>query len=170
MRSSWRIETMVLPEHIEQNSEGQSFLILSNRSRVWPVSHLYHHWDENGCQWNALASCVDYRYKSIKERLKRLCSKPYSYFTSYIPYYPHSFVSTNFSDLLNYVPQTQTSYLDNKLARLLWGTGELSMVRASPKKLCEKYDNQTQPIKGKVKSAYEPSGPSCWSLSSNSPY
>ena len=28
---------------MEQNFEGQSFLVLTNRSRVWPVNHLYHH-------------------------------------------------------------------------------------------------------------------------------
>ena len=43
MRSTWRMETMVLPEQIEQNFEGQSFLIMTNRSRVWSVNHLYHH-------------------------------------------------------------------------------------------------------------------------------
>ena len=34
---------MMLPEQIEQNLEVQSFLILTSRSRVWPVNHLYHH-------------------------------------------------------------------------------------------------------------------------------
>ena len=40
--------------------------------------------------------------RSIKERLKRQCSKPYSYrFTSCSHYYPHTFVSaTGYSDLL----------------------------------------------------------------------
>ena len=28
---------------LKQNFEGQIFPILSNRSRVWPVNHLYHH-------------------------------------------------------------------------------------------------------------------------------
>ena len=44
----------------------------------------------------------DYRFsRSIKERLKRQCSKPYSYFTSSSPYYRHTFVSaTDYSDLL----------------------------------------------------------------------
>ena len=42
----------------------------------------------------------DYRFsRSIKERLKRQCSTPYSYFTSSSPYYPHTFVSANYSDL-----------------------------------------------------------------------
>ena len=27
---------------LEQSFKGQSFLILTNRSRVWPVNHLYH--------------------------------------------------------------------------------------------------------------------------------
>ena len=40
----------------------------------------------------------DYRFSlAIKERLKRQCSTPYSYFTS--SYYPHNFVSGNYSDL-----------------------------------------------------------------------
>ena len=34
----------------KQNFKGQCFLDFSNRSRVWPVNHLYHHLDENGCQ------------------------------------------------------------------------------------------------------------------------
>ena len=37
MRSTWRVETMVLPEQIEQNFEGQCFLISTN-SRLWPVN------------------------------------------------------------------------------------------------------------------------------------
>ena len=28
---------------LEQSFKGQSFLILKNGSRVWPVNHLYHH-------------------------------------------------------------------------------------------------------------------------------
>ena len=28
---------------LEQSFEGQSFLILTSRSRVWPVNHLNHH-------------------------------------------------------------------------------------------------------------------------------
>ena len=43
MRSTWGIETMVLPEQIQQNFKGQSFLFLTKRSRVWPVNHLYHY-------------------------------------------------------------------------------------------------------------------------------
>ena len=42
----------------------------------------------------------DYRFsKAIKKRLKRQCSAPYSYFTSSSSYYPHTFVSANYSDL-----------------------------------------------------------------------
>lgn len=42
----------------------------------------------------------DYRFsRSIKESLKRQCSAPYSYFTSSSSYYPHTFVSANYSDL-----------------------------------------------------------------------
>ena len=42
----------------------------------------------------------DYRFsRAIKERLKRQCSTPYSYFTSSSSYYPHHFVSANYSDL-----------------------------------------------------------------------
>ena len=42
----------------------------------------------------------DYRFsRSIKERLKRQCLTPFSYFTSPSSYYPHTFVSANYSDL-----------------------------------------------------------------------
>ncbi|PFX28201.1 Proprotein convertase subtilisin/kexin type 6 [Stylophora pistillata] len=42
----------------------------------------------------------DYRFtREIKERLKRPCSTPYSYFTSSSSYYPHTFVSANYSEL-----------------------------------------------------------------------
>ena len=42
----------------------------------------------------------DYRFsRAIKERLKRQCSTPYSYFTSSSSYYPHTFVSASYSDL-----------------------------------------------------------------------
>ena len=42
----------------------------------------------------------DYRFsRAIKERLKRQCSTPYSYFTSSSSYYPDTFVSANYSDL-----------------------------------------------------------------------
>ena len=92
---------MVLPEQIEQNVEGQRFLILTNRISVWPVNHLYHHRDENGCQWNPVQIESDYRFsRSIKERLKRQRFKPLSYSTNSSPYYPHTFVSANYSDLL----------------------------------------------------------------------
>jgi len=42
----------------------------------------------------------DYKFsRAINERLKRQCSTPYSYFTSSSSYYPHTFVSENYSDL-----------------------------------------------------------------------
>lgn len=42
----------------------------------------------------------DHRFsKAIKERLKRQCSTPFSYFTSSSSYYPHTSVSANYSDL-----------------------------------------------------------------------
>ena len=53
-----RSKPLVLPEQIKQNFKGQSFLYLANRSRLWPVNHLYHHWDENGCQWSAVATKI----------------------------------------------------------------------------------------------------------------
>ena len=61
----------------------------------------------------------DYRFsRSIKESLKKQCSKQYSYFISSSPYYPHTFVSANYFDLLKLrPPKTQTNYLVNKLAR-----------------------------------------------------
>ena len=48
----------------------------------------------------------DYRFsRSIKERLKKQRSKPYSNFTSSSQYYPHTFVSaTDYSDLLKLCP------------------------------------------------------------------
>ena len=52
----------------------------------------------------------DYRFsRAIKERLKRQCSTPYSYFTSSSSYYPHTFVSASYSDLPKLRPQRQTS-------------------------------------------------------------
>ena len=43
---------------------------------------------------------LTYRFsRAIKERLKRQCSTPYSYFTSSSSYYPHTFVSASYSDL-----------------------------------------------------------------------
>ena len=42
--------------------------------------------------------------RSIKDSLKRQCSKPYSYCTSSSPYYPHTFVSANYFDLLILLP------------------------------------------------------------------
>ena len=84
---------MVLPEQIEQNIEGQSFLILTNRSCVWPVNHSYPALLRLTIEM-PLQLEFDHRFsKSIKERLKRQCSKPYSYFTSSSQYYPHTFVS-----------------------------------------------------------------------------
>ena len=47
----------------------------------------------------------DYRFsRSIKERLKRQCLTPFSYFTSPSSYYPHTFVSVNYSDLPKFRP------------------------------------------------------------------
>ena len=55
----------------------------------------------------------DYRFsRAIKERLKRQCSTPYSYFTSSSSYYPHTFVSASYSDLPKLRPPKA-----NKLAR-----------------------------------------------------
>ena len=54
----------------------------------------------------------DYRFsRSIKERLKRQCLTPYSYFTSPSSYYPHTFVSANYSDL----PKLRPPKRNNKL-------------------------------------------------------
>ena len=48
----------------------------------------------------------DYRFsRSIKERLKRQSCTPYRYFTSTSSYYPHTFVSANYSDLPKLHPQ-----------------------------------------------------------------
>jgi len=30
-----------------QSFEGQCFPVLTNRSRIWPVNHLYHHCDDD---------------------------------------------------------------------------------------------------------------------------
>ena len=97
--------------------------------------------------------------RSIRERLKRQCSKPHLYCTSSSPYYPHHLCLCRSQTTLtfwNYVSQTQTSYLVNKLAR--WWTGELSTVRAFPKN-CAKYDNQTQPNNAPVKVNPDPQPP-----------
>ena len=36
-------KNVLVKDVLKQNFEGQIFPILSNRSRVWPVNHLYHH-------------------------------------------------------------------------------------------------------------------------------
>ena len=135
MRSTWRIKTMVLPEQIEQNFEGQSFLILTNRSCVWPANHLYIKIGACEMPWQ-----LEFYYRfsrSIKERLKRQCSKPYSYFSSSSPYYPHTFVSaTDYSDLLKLCPPNTNKLPDHdqQVGEATWRAVHHQSV---PKTLCE---------------------------------
>ena len=93
---------MVLPEHVEQNFEGQSFLILINRSPILTSTICIIIEIKMGVSGMPLQLELDYRFRrSIKEPLKRQCFKLYSYFTSSSQYYPHTFVSTtDYSDLL----------------------------------------------------------------------
>ena len=139
---------MVLPEQIEQNIKGQSFLILTNRTRVWSVYRLYHHWEKNGCQWNAVAINLSLTTGSADWSKKAWKSSALSHIHNllalvHITHTPLSLQTT--LTLRKYVPQTQTSSLVNKLAR--WGIEELLLVRVLPKKLCEIWQpNTTQQL------------------------
>ena len=133
---------MVLPEQIEQNSEGQSFLILTNRSRVSLSTICIIIEIKMGASEMPFQLEFDYRLsRSIKERLKRLCFKPYSYFTSSSQYYPHTFVSAiDYSDLLKLRPPNTNKLpgYDQLTGEITIETGELSSEHQSvPKTLCE---------------------------------
>ena len=61
----------------------------------------------------------DYRFsRSIKERWKRQCSTPYSYFTSTSSYYPHTFVSANYSDLPKLRPPKANKLTDQQVREM----------------------------------------------------
>ena len=144
MTSTWRIETMVLPEQIKQSKTLKVKVFLS-----WPIEVVFGL--STICiiiemkMWASemhLQIEFDYWFsRSINESLKRQlqCSKPYSYFTSSSSYYPHTFVCANYSDFLKLRPPNT-----NKLPGQQMRIGKLSTVRAFPKN-CAKYDNQTQP-------------------------
>ena len=84
---------MILPEQKEQNFEGQSFLILINRSPILSTICIIIE-IKMGVSGMPLQLELDYRFRrSIKEPLKRQCFKLYTYFTSSSQYYPHTFVS-----------------------------------------------------------------------------
>ena len=115
MRSSWRIETMVLPEQIEQNFEGQSFLILTNRSCVWPVNHSYPallrlKWVPLKCRCNLslTTGSVNQSKNAWKgSALNHIHTLLALVNTTHTPL----FLQLTTLVLWNYVPQTQTSYL-----------------------------------------------------------
>ena len=86
----------------------------------------------------------DYRFsRVIKERLKTQCSTPYSYFTSSSSYYPHTFVSASYSDLLKLCPP-KTNKLTSQQVREMrnWRAVHGQSV---PQKNGAQYDDQRQP-------------------------
>ena len=130
---------MILPEQKEQNFEGQSFLILINRSPILTSTICIIIEIKMGVSGMPVQLEFDYRFRrSIKEPLKRQCFKLYTYFTSSSQYYPHTFVSaTDYSDLLKLRPPNT-----NKLPGHDQLVGEMTNWRALDhqsvsKTLCE---------------------------------
>ena len=101
-----------------------------------------------GASGMLLRHAFDYRFSGlIKERLKRQCSKPYSYFTNSSPYQPPAYVPANYSDLLKLRPPDTNKLPGHKLAS--WGTGELSTARAFRQKTLQNMttkDNAVTPL------------------------
>ena len=97
-------------------------------------------------EWNAVATWVDYRFRrSINERLKKQCSKPYSYFTSSGPYYPHTFVAaTDYSGLLKLRPPNTNKLRGQQVGEM---TNWRAVHRQSvPKTLWEIWTTKHNPV------------------------
>ena len=87
----------------------------------------------------------DYRFsRAIKERLKRQCSISYSYFTSISSYYPHTFVSANYSDLRKLRPPKTNKLTGQQVRETDEELESCPRSERSPKH-CAQYDDQRQP-------------------------
>ena len=80
--------------------------------------------------------------RSIKERLKRQCLTPYSYFTSPSSYYPHTFVSANYSNLPKLRPPKRNKLTVQQVHEM--SNGRVIHGQSVPPKNCTKYDHQRQ--------------------------
>ena len=121
-----------------QNFKHQSFLNFTNRSRVWLVNHLSSlRWKwvpvKCLCNLNLTTGSVDQSKKAWKSSAPNHIHTLLHVALVHSTHTPLSQQTT--LTFWNFVPQTQTSYLVNKLAR--WGTGELSTARAFRQKNCE---------------------------------